>query len=751
MQGGSLQRLAFTRFIPTLAVAFCGWLAIVPSLGVAQVTTTTTLTSSANPSVINQTFTLTAKVDGALYAAPFPAGVGRVAGVGEYLRYELTGSAFGRAVVSGDLTNLTTPAAFANVVIALAGNVGDTYVVLQITAGGVGISSSETVRFNFAPNIITATSSVKYSVHDTLSSAAGVVANNSTLVFGPQSALISTLSPPFALTGNVNFSRNGVSIAGCASVALTNAAASCSTVIVTAGNYAMTANYSGNINYAFSTGTLAGGQSVGLGVSPTTVSGANVGQAFSQVFTGSGGTAPYLFTASSGVIPPGLTLSSGGTLSGVPTAAGTFNFFVSTTDSGGGSGTVGITMAVAKGNQSITFNPPVNVVLGGSYVLTATASSGLPVSYAVGSPAICTLAGNALNFIAAGACIVTPMQSGDANYFAAPSTPRTINVIIAGGVKPLRLRSAATGQSLTGDLAGNVLQFATVPDPGVQFRVMGLVDLDGNKVQDLIFQNISQGDAGDVRVWKDVDSSFDRLLRSARLAWRLDASGDLDGDGLGDLVWRFTGTTANVADTGVSYIWFTDGNGVSQVRKRGGAPLDWTLLGAIDVNRDGAADMIYISPTREIRILMATPGRTCANLSAGFVPTGFTALKVGTFIRTGRAEMLIRNSTTGEVQLIVLDGTGLALPAATGDPNDPNAACTSSTLSVLNTPIRFANTDPSWQFFGTADFNGDGFLDIVWKRPDSSMTVWLTAGDNLPLSGINNAGIIPAGYAPVQP
>ena len=733
-----------------LAYLSLGVCLIVP--GYAQtIVTTTTLTSTPNPSAINQTITLTANIGGALYAAPFNAGAGLSVGAAEYIRYELVDATFKRKVASGDLTNLTTPAAFAATVVAVGGEIGDSVVVMQVTVGAAGLSVSDSLRFIFSPGALTAMSTIKFSVHDTLSSAVGIVPSNTSLVFGPQSALISSLSPPLALTGTVNFRQNAVTITGCGSVAVAAGAAACSIVIGAAGTYAMTADYSGNGNYVSSSGTLTGGQSVGLGITPPTVTGLAVGQVFSQVFSSSAGTVPYAFSISSGSLPPGLTLTTAGTLSGTPTTTGTYSFLVRVTDAAALSGGVSITATVAKGSQTITFNPPANAVLGATYTLNAIASSGLQVVYSIANQAVCTANGTTLSFIATGQCRVTPMQSGDGNYFAAPTSERNINVVITGGVKPMRLRSA-NGQSLIGELASNnTLVFTAAPDPGISFRTVGIVDLDGNRSPDLIYQNTTQGDSGEVRAWKDFDSSQDRSLRSARLLWRLDAAGDLDGDGFGDLVWRFTGSTANVSDTGVSYVWFTNGTGVTQVRKRGGAPLDWALLGAIDVNRDGAADMVYISPTREIRVLMATPGRTCANLSAGLVPTGFTALKVGKFIRAGRAEMLIRNSTTGEVQLIVLDGTGLALPVATGDPNDPNAACTSSTLAVLNTPIRFANTDPSWQFFATADFNGDGFLDIVWKRPDSSLTIWLTSGDNLPLSGIDNAGTIPAGYTPIQP
>ncbi len=100
---------------------------------------------------------------------------------------------------------------------------------------------------------------------------------------------------------------------------------------------------------------------------------------------------------------------------------------------------------------------------------------------------------------------------------------------------------------------------------------------------------------------------------------------------------------------------------------------------------------------------------------------------------------------------MVFDGSGLNLPAFTGEPNDPNASCTSSALVIPNAAILFASTDPTWTFFGTADFNGDGFLDIVWKRSDGTAYIWLTSGSDQNLSGIANAGTLPAGYTPIQP
>lgn len=66
-----------------------------------------------------------------------------------------------------------------------------------------------------------------------------------------------------------------------------------------------------------------------------------VGSPYSHTFSASGGTAPYTYAITAGALPTGLTLDAAtGTISGTPTATGTFPFTVQATDSLGGMATV---------------------------------------------------------------------------------------------------------------------------------------------------------------------------------------------------------------------------------------------------------------------------------------------------------------------------------------------------------------------------------------------------------------------------
>ena len=89
-----------------------------------------------------------------------------------------------------------------------------------------------------------------------------------------------------------------------------------------------------------------------LTVTPASLPGANVGIAYSQQLTVTGGVAPYSFAVGSGALPAGLTLNpTTGLISGTPTAAGDFPFTVTVTDSTSGTAataTVNFTLQVVQ-------------------------------------------------------------------------------------------------------------------------------------------------------------------------------------------------------------------------------------------------------------------------------------------------------------------------------------------------------------------------------------------------------------------
>jgi hypothetical protein len=91
-----------------------------------------------------------------------------------------------------------------------------------------------------------------------------------------------------------------------------------------------------------------------------------------------------------------------------------------------------LSQAVNKAAQTITFAPPSGRTFGDAdFTVTATASSGLPVSFSVNSgPA--TVAGNVVHLTGAGSVTIRASQNGDTNYNPAPNVDQSFAVAKAG-------------------------------------------------------------------------------------------------------------------------------------------------------------------------------------------------------------------------------------------------------------------------------------------------------------------------------
>jgi uncharacterized repeat protein (TIGR03803 family) len=119
---------------------------------------------------------------------------------------------------------------------------------------------------------------------------------------------------------------------------------------------------------------------------------------YSQTITATGGTGSFVFS-SSGTLPPGLTFSSAGLLSGTPSAAGTYSFSATASDSYGGTAgtpyTVTINQAVAITTTSLpdwTMNGPPYLqtisATGGTGSLTFSSSGSLPAGLSLSTAGV---------------------------------------------------------------------------------------------------------------------------------------------------------------------------------------------------------------------------------------------------------------------------------------------------------------------------------------------------------------------------
>jgi hypothetical protein len=116
---------------------------------------------------------------------------------------------------------------------------------------------------------------------------------------------------------------------------------------------------------------------------------------------------------------------------------------------------------VVTRSQTVSFTsaPPSGATVGGSYTVSANASSGLLVSFSSAAPSVCSVSGHVVSFLAPGACTVVASQSGSTEYGEA-QTQQSFAVL------------APSGKSTTPP-PSTVTHVTVVVVPDSTFKVMG--------------------------------------------------------------------------------------------------------------------------------------------------------------------------------------------------------------------------------------------------------------------------------------
>jgi hypothetical protein len=180
-------------------------------------------------------------------------------------------------------------------------------------------------------------------------------------------------------------------------------------------------------------------------------------------------------------------------------------------------------VALAKRAQSINFaNPEVQLLATGTVTLGATASSGLPITYASSTTNICTVNGTTLNLVAIGQCSVTASQAGNAVYLTATDVTQAFNICnSASDCDGDGLASSSDTNDLDDDVDGD-----GVSDGADNCTAIGnanQTDTDGDTIGDLC----------------DNDDDNDGVLDTEEVRNDCIIKVDCDSDGISDLTDPF--------------------------------------------------------------------------------------------------------------------------------------------------------------------------------------------------------------------
>jgi hypothetical protein len=99
------------------------------------------------------------------------------------------------------------------------------------------------------------------------------------------------------------------------------------------------------------------------------------------------------------------------------------------------------------------------------------------------------------------------------------------------------------------------------------WNIVGTGDFNGDGKSDILWRDT----AGNLGIWFINGTKIASIapLGNVPTAWNVIETGDFNGDGRSDILWR--DTAGNLA------IWFMNGSTVSSVAPLGNVPNDWTV------------------------------------------------------------------------------------------------------------------------------------------------------------------------------
>ena len=289
--------------------------------------------------------------------------------------------------------------------------------------------------------------------------------------------------------------------------------------------------------------------------------------------------------------------------------------------------------------------------------------------------------------------------------------------------------------TLTGGVSGTLVASAAVGG-GVQLAIQAVV----GPIADV--RNDFNGDGRSDILWRNVDGQLSNWLGTATggfvqnnanaaavvpVAWQVVGTGDFNGDGRDDILWRNSdGTVSNWLGTATG--GFTPNDAIAARF----VPTSWFVVGTGDFNGDGRDDILWRNTNGQIsNWLGQTNGGFVLNdaIALTNVDTAWHVVGTGDFNGDGRDDILWRNDN-GQLSNWLGQANGGFI----------NNGAIAGTFVPL-----------AWSVVAVGDYNGDGRDDILWRNTNGTVTDWLgNANGSFTPNDANAAAVVPVSWE-VQP
>jgi hypothetical protein len=383
---------------------------------------------------------------------------------------------------------------------------------------------------------------------------------------------------------------------------------------------------------------------------------------------------------------------------------------------GGGLGTWGSPVRPFAGNGD-AFAAKLN----GSGVLQWNTFLGGPSSYASGNAIAVDKSGNICVAGTSNVTWGTPIRpfAGNTDAFAAKlngSGALQWNTFLGGA-------DSEYGEGMAVDTSGNVYvagysgatwgspvrPYAGGSDDAFVAKISSSLmknDFNGDGQEDILWRYNSSGGANAVWYMKGATKiGYADLPAATDLNWQIVGTGDFNGDGWPDILWR------NYV-SGYNAVWYMKGASyLGAAYLPAATDLNWQIVGTGDFNGDGWPDILWrYNGSGGANAVWYMKG--ASYLGAAYLPVAtdlnWQIVGTGDFNGDGWPDILWRYYGSG----------------------GKNAVWYMKGATYLGAAYLPAATELNWQIVGTGDFNGDGWPDILWRYNGSggANAVWYMKG-----------------------